>query len=279
MRGTRAGRWIAIASITIASGCSLLISTDDLDKGSSSSTGGSGGSPPDGGAVTTGGGDGGGGGTSTTGAGGGGGAIDPGLIAAWSFDETSGGVAQDSTGHGHDAILTSSASFTPDGQNGGALELHGLDFASVASLTGAVFPQTGTFSLWFRFSFDPADVTGRGIFDDYDTTRGHVFIRRAPNADPGQFQAVLQAAGGQYAFAAGIDAEQGVWRHVVVTWDASSEKAALYLDGALASSDSYAYPFEITYQSFKLGDGFVGAIDEVRLYDRALPPAEAGALP
>jgi hypothetical protein len=42
------------------------------------------------------------------------GGIGAGLVANWSFDEPSGPVAHDATGHGHDGHLQAGASFSND---------------------------------------------------------------------------------------------------------------------------------------------------------------------
>ena len=67
-------------------------------------------------------------------------AIDPSgltreLVAHWSFDETSGTTAADSSGNGHDGLVTG-GTWTSAGRFGGALTLSSGAFVSVAN-----FPQ------------------------------------------------------------------------------------------------------------------------------------------
>ena len=50
----------------------------------------------------------------------------PGLVAAWNFDETSGSVANDSSGNGNTATLLNGVARTP-GTSGGGLTLDGVD--------------------------------------------------------------------------------------------------------------------------------------------------------
>lgn len=62
------------------------------------------------------------------------------------------------------------------------------------------------------------------------------------------------------------------WRHLAAVYDQREVK--LYVDGKLKATTPYhatpaTNPFPLI-----IGDGFVGAIDEVRLYDRALPADE-----
>jgi hypothetical protein len=62
------------------------------------------------------------------------------------------------------------------------------------------------------------------------------------------------------------------WHHVAVTYDGNFLR--LYVDGELARETRYdkksaANPFPLS-----IGDGFVGKIARLKLYDRALNPAE-----
>jgi hypothetical protein len=206
---------------------------------------------------------------------------DPDLLGAWSFDEMVGVTAHDASGKGHDAALDG-ALFVADGVSGGAVQLDEDAKVRVALLDGPAFPKDGTISLWFRHAYTVSDGD-RGLFDGWDKTRSHVFLRRVGGATPTHFQAALQPADvtgtGAYAFASSFDTPAGVWTHVVITWSDTSRAGALYVDGALIAIESYDYDFEPQGQSFTLGDGFIGEIDEVRLYARALSGAEVVALP
>jgi hypothetical protein len=77
----------------------------------------------------------------------------------------------------------------------------------------------------------------------------------------------------------------GVWQHLVGTYDGST--VALYIDGVLELSSSQPNP--IAYDSHPawlgcddnagLGEAYGGALDELRIYNRALSQAEIQALP
>ena len=59
------------------------------------------------------------------------------------------------------------------------------------------------------------------------------------------------------------------------------KSAALYAGGTLVRSSPYDQhtDFKPTQQQVRIGANFIGAIDEVRIYDRALPAVEALKLP
>jgi hypothetical protein len=64
------------------------------------------------------------------------------------------------------------------------------------------------------------------------------------------------------------------WTNLVLTWDAASSQAVLYVGGSLVESGAYKLKFSLEGQRFRMGDGMIGGFDEVRLYDRVLSGAE-----
>lgn len=204
---------------------------------------------------------------------------EPNLVAAWLFDETSGTVAHDATGHGFDGELQGDAAFTASGLRGGALSLGGgMDAMRVPALDNAKFPRSGTFSIHFRHEF--ADMANRGAFDSWDSTRNHVFVRRPDDYPADQFQVAGQYAGGAYAFVHPFTVTLSTWTHVVFTWDEVSQVGTVYVNGVHGKTQIYEQgPFAPDQQDFRIGRFFIGLVDEVRLYDRALSAAEAIAIP
>jgi hypothetical protein len=206
-------------------------------------------------------------------------ALDPHLVGSWSFEETSGTTAHDSSGHGHDAVLIGAPSFVSSGVRGGAIELHGGDSIAINSLAGAGFPRTGSVSLWFRWdSMNAANSVG--IFDDYAADRDHVFIRHPNGAPVGAWQAALQHASdaAPYVWVDEFDVTAGKWSHVVLTWDEQAKSVSWYIDGGLKAKAPYSAPFAPFDEVVLLGKALVGAIDEVRIYDRVLDATDVAAL-
>lgn len=194
------------------------------------------------------------------------------LIGSWDFDR-SGDVAPDGTGHGHDANLVGGATQDPGGVRGGALVLHGLDRAHITSLSGGNFPRSGTLALWFRYTSGAG-----GIFDDHDQTRNHIFVRKTAPNDAVQIALQLEKTT-EYAWVATFNSPAGVWLHVALTWNESARHAALYLGGKLLTENDYLTPFAPSEQAMVFGSEIACAVDEVRLYSRALTAAEITTLP
>jgi hypothetical protein len=208
---------------------------------------------------------------------------DPSLVGSWTFDEPSGVVSVDKSAHGRDALVLGGAKLSPDGGvRGGAVLFDGNGHVDVQALDGVAFPPSGTLSVWFKALAAPVDGVERAVFDGWDAQRGHIFLR-FPNEDggPDVLQAALQAKGTvPYPWVAAVTVRHEVWTHMVLTWSTADKRAALYVDGKLFDQKAYGAQFQDFVpleQTFRLGNRFVGAIDEVRLNDRELSPNEAAS--
>jgi hypothetical protein len=74
------------------------------------------------------------------------------------------------------------------------------------------------------------------------------------------------------------------WTHLAVVVDRSNGEARYYFNGKLDSTvpipDSFTGPLDVTDGDLSIGSSwhpFIGLIDEVKIYKRALPPAEIKA--
>jgi len=276
-------RWsIVIALGAATTACSLLVSTSGLEGGGDNADGGGGTPPasPDAPATPP---------TTPPGADGstsGGDAdsdaapSDPTLVAYWAFDETSGVVAHDSSGNGHDAMLTGGAHFDDGGAKNNCVRVGGGgDQVAVASLDGP-FPTSGTFSIWFRDDVPATGTDDQQLLDGWDKTRAHVFARHVAGEAANVFQVALQpvTTAGDYAYATEFTVTTSTWTHLVVTWDAGAKLGAVYVDGTAVQSSAYLEDFIPTQEVVRFGQSLSGAIDEVRLYSRVLSGAEIASL-
>lgn len=210
------------------------------------------------------------------------------LVGEWLF---SGGSLIDTSGFGSTAIANGAIP-TPDrdGNPGAAYFFDGIS-ASINLGNGMQLNYTDmmSFSCWFRADDIIADVVngyGRivskrdnspvagwelnvGTGDTISTNRAG--IQNATNNSPG----ILQ----------------GVWHHLVFTWDphAPVEQIKFYLDGNLlagtgqfAGSDveppASAMPLTLGTAAYAPVSQFMGAIDDVRFYHGILLPGDVTAL-
>lgn len=209
----------------------------------------------------------------------------PNLVGYWSFDEGAGVVAKDGSGKNHDMLLLNGPTWVA-GHQGGAIHLDGMTTTTtVDAFNGTGFPTSGTLSFWFN-----AEPDAEWILDHYDTNRDHIFLRigQASGTEPLHIEAsgMVGMADGAYngAFVASAPISNGTWTHAIVVWDTTARKSYFYVDGALIKADGLDLGWAPREQLFVFGQkgccgGFIGALDEIRLFDRAIPPDEIPLIP
>lgn len=266
---------VALALPTAVAGCSLLVTTSDL-AGGAADGGAAGTSSADGQATPEGSTRGPDGGASDTGSGSGGTKELPGLVGAWLFDD---GTANDSSGKGHHGIFDGDAHVVDTSDRGKVMAVSGGGSLTVGVLDNDAFPSSGTISVWFQWKTMPKDVEC-GVFDEWDSTRHHVFVRHANGDLPGGMQVAYQPSSSEYALARDFDVAKGSWAHVVVTWDEAEQQASVFLDGKGLLGDNFpGGGFTPRGQRVAFGLRLDGLIDDVRLFDRVLSESEIKTLP
>lgn len=198
-------------------------------------------------------------------------ARDPHLLAAWRYDE---GTLNDSSGNAYHGTAIGHAVVA-----GQTLKLDGsadgMDVPFVLNPKPAAGATAFTATAWVKLA-----ATGRGDqiilqqLNSADTT-GRVWLgRRGPaHAQAGQLYSFL----GNQPLSSGSDKTLavGTWHHVAVTYDKTTLR--LYVDGVPAPSDGSVRALEAAAGGLRIGlrgigaGGWNGLIDEVRLYNDALP--------
>jgi galactose oxidase-like protein/concanavalin A-like lectin/glucanase superfamily protein/Kelch motif protein len=187
---------------------------------------------------------------------------EPGLVAAWGFDEGSGGIAGDSSGN-RNAGTVVGAAWTTQGRFGSALVFNGTS----SRVTGPSVSLGPAFTLmaWVlnptRTAYETMITVG-GSRDFYLGTGVPTFWTGSDN------------------LAFGNAIADGVWHHVAVVSDGATVRA--YVDGDPAGTPSTvalgAASGSLQVGAWILGtdstDYFAGTIDEVRVYSRALTQGE-----
>lgn len=76
----------------------------------------------------------------------------------------------------------------------------------------------------------------------------------------------------------------GSWRHMVITFDNANDRAALWINGAIVSDQSFAGEFQATPGNFTAGawsemrfDPWNGSLDEIAVYSGVLPASRIRA--
>lgn len=205
-----------------------------------------------------------------------------GLVAWWPLDEETGTSAADLSGRGHTGTVRGKADWRPaEGRSGGALAFDGSTTCVVVAsrrdlnITGAV-----TLAAWCR----PANLdTNRRILqkgkgdNQYRITVDQVH----PGSDVRKFRFDLKNAGP-------LDVPLPTarpWVHVAATYDRATMK--VFFNGVLAGERAATAAIATTNDPLVIGtkfdgappgDYFLGLLDEVQVYDRALTPEDVKAL-
>lgn len=213
-------------------------------------------------------------------------------LAYWPLD----GSAADTSGSSTGTVV--GATFEP-GISGQALRFDGNDYVEVPA--GRSYSPHGSISVWvkttqttagrllFNTQYNPNESTTDAMFLGLTDGKPQLFFGGAPSFDPRPFSLVGNRR-----------INDGQWHHVAATWSLSAAEGfratRLYIDGALAVTDetgpnadgstladALAGSFDFS-RPIRLGASptsaafFVGLLDDVSIYGRALTGAEVTAL-
>lgn len=205
----------------------------------------------------------------------------PAFVAHYQFDETSGTSAADATGNGKTASVVG-GTWTA-GRIGNAVNLSGSSqyvsipagvLAGASACTIATWVRLDTIANWTR------------IFDLGTGTTANMFLTPSSSAGTARFAITSSGAGGEQRVNAPAAIPTGAWTHVAVTLSggtgilyvnkAEVARASITLTPASLGSTSQNWIGRSQYS----GDPFLdGAVDDFRLYSRALSASEISALP
>jgi hypothetical protein len=188
-----------------------------------------------------------------------------GPVAWWRFDEGAGTVAHDSSGNGLDAQLHGSTTWT-QGVSNGALQFSGAAYADVPFDSRLQLGSALTIQAWI-YPTDVSPNTYKRIVELWDS-----YILRLdnpPESSKLSFFTFLNS-NPEPRLSFGSPALQQ-WHQVFAVWDGTNMH--LWLDGIKRTAPRTGLPTPKP-NVLRLGQDFVGALDEVRIYDRALADEE-----
>ena len=199
-------------------------------------------------------------------------------VGHWTFDESAGTTAADSSGNGNDGTLIGTAlSWMPDdGVIGGALSIDGAagDANYVEIPTADISPAAGTIAMWGKLAPDQQLPATRYFF-------GHTTIPAYGN----RIQLYMDNADTVLDLGLGdshnrhkdiMSLTTETWYHVALTWDGGNY--VVYVDGAAMADGDYA-GLDVLNPVADIGndgntdgrsEAFNGLLDDVRIYDSAL---------
>jgi hypothetical protein len=222
-----------------------------------------------------------------------------GLLAHFSFDEDAGMVAGSGSDGGWGAGDLQGAEWT-DGLHCGALSFDGdQQYVDVSpDIPSSMLPaESLTIALWFRATDLQEHKWGRFFShaSGTDISTSHIVLSSAPEGNmAGSTNIIsrvrLKTNGDTTAVLSdGPFLQNDVWTHIAATYDGS--QLSLYQDGNLAGQAPVTGPITYAEQPFWVGRSpvveagidnssvsFVGKIDDVAIYERALSESEITTL-
>jgi hypothetical protein len=201
----------------------------------------------------------------------------PGLVGWWRFDEGAGNIVSDSSGHGNDGTVYGAT--WVDGKHGKALSFDGVE-DHVKVNNHATLQITGdlTIAFWVNTTslsaaMVPVDKHWAGEYFAKILATGAL---RFAHGAPGNAEELTVLPAGSIT--------AGSWIHIAVVRNTSTTQLTAYKNGVAGSPVSYTKTPTASTQDVYIGmedaayNPFYGAIDEVRIYNRALSQDEIQTL-
>jgi hypothetical protein len=196
----------------------------------------------------------------------------PGLVAAYGFDEGSGGLVNDASGNGH--LGTISGATWASGRHGGALSFNGTNASVDLGALGTFYQGGFTLEAWVqKESATRNDVAVLGTWTGSGGGGPMLWVDHVNT----HYQLTLNIGLSNY-LDSGRNPIAAQWQHLAATFDGTT--ARFYVDGTEIANRIASFSVGASnawrigaYESSPAGF-FDGLVDDVRIYDRALEAAE-----
>lgn len=200
-------------------------------------------------------------------------------VVWYKADENSGSTLADSSGNGKNATLSGTYSFTA-GVNSNAVNLNG----GYASLPTGIVSTLGDFTIatWAR----PSSIDAWSRLFDFGTGQSNYmhFTPKAGSTNLPRF--AITTGSGEQLIDSSTALSVNTWTHIAITL--SGNVAKLYFNGVVVGTNTSMtlWPSSLgsTTQNylgksqFSWDPAFKGAVDDFRIYERALSVSEIGTL-
>ncbi|HEX5474874.1 MAG TPA: N,N-dimethylformamidase beta subunit family domain-containing protein [Vicinamibacterales bacterium] len=203
--------------------------------------------------------------------------VPSGLVAAYTFAEGSGTTTADVSGHGNTGTITNAA-WTTNGRFGHALVFNGANsLVRVADNATLRLTSAMTIEAWVN----PTTLSGWRTVAFKGNTSGMAYVLYGYDNAPRPAGYINTGSGGDKAVAGTSAPALNAWTHLALTF--SNGTLSIYVNGVLAGSKTYSGSIRSTTQALTMGgndvwgEWFSGTLDEIRIYNRALTPAEIQA--
>lgn len=199
------------------------------------------------------------------------GEADKSLLFYFMFDEGEGAIAEDASDYGNNGVIKGDPTWV-EGKFGTALDLDGAgDTIEIAHNDGLNITTAVTMEMWVRMGKAGGNANQAGIEKGGWEAGVYSLYPLYNGATIAQFFDLPENCNDEII---GPDIRNGEWRHLAGVLDGKS--ISLYIDGDLAISAPCAGELLTNTRNVYIGsrnggDRFlIAAVDEVRLYNRAL---------
>lgn len=196
-----------------------------------------------------------------------------GLVGHWRLDESSGAVAADASGLGNDLTASTAPAWTGNAIRSGAAVFAGYDSLSAASGVYESIDEAFSVAFWFNSDAAVTDLTAdSNLIQSLSGGEGFHLVFAS-----GTDELLLTKTNSGVDGAVGVDGaglNAGDWHQAVVLYDGSQLR--LYLDGELGATQPDANGLSALAGPLQLANSFLGKIDDLKLYNRAMTEQEIG---
>lgn len=196
-----------------------------------------------------------------------------GLVAAYGFEEASGGTTTDASGNGNLGTITGATRIT-GGKYGKALSFDGTSNVVIVPGSSSLNVPTGmTQEAWIM---PTASKTNWTAVLHRETDAYYLHASSPAGAMRPAGGAVFN--GSEQYVAAPLAVPLNVWTHLATTYDGTILR--IYINGSEVASRTLSGTVEANSKTLRIGGNtysdqyFAGLIDEVRVYNRALSASE-----
>jgi N-acetylglucosamine-6-sulfatase len=204
-------------------------------------------------------------------------------IAKWKLDESSGTTATDSSGNKIDGTVNG-ATWT-SGVNGNALSFDGVDdHIKLLGTNSMINPNKGSLAMWIK------PESNLGLMVAYSAKKNSENnIEILWSGDKQEITLKWKGSGvAKKIQSNAISDTDGLWHHLVLTWDKDADEVKAYINGVKEGSTLTDMPEFIgpINNEVKLGtqgipggsNFFKGKIDDVQIYSKALKQSEIDSI-
>ena len=206
----------------------------------------------------------------------------PNTMGLWHFDENAGDSVYDETGNHNDGELVGDPEWTPDGRFGYAVDFDGSgDYVTISddpsldidSATGAL-----TMEAWIY-----PHAVGTAVYQGIIAKRGIGQSQQNYSMWINPTDSNLVFCGGTYPSGwriSTVSVASNEWSYIAITLDAQEGKLRFYRNGVIGDSIADSWFGETNDDELTIGVAgnvsqiFDGLVDEVRITNRVLSPAE-----